>query len=119
MPTLHEVNITIRETPNVCGGYPCIGNTRIPARALVEVLGIDGSIEAVGEYFPQLSRAEVDAALAYYMEHPSRVDEDIARNHVAWEELAPARHQPGGDGGSWYRRLQGRTGRPHSRHCIA
>ncbi len=61
--------VFIRETPGVSGGYPCVGNTRIPARN------------------PQLTRAEVRAALDYYAAHPARVDEDIQRNESVWEEI--------------------------------
>ncbi|PZR99574.1 MAG: DUF433 domain-containing protein [Candidatus Nephthysia bennettiae] len=77
----------IRETPGVCGGYPCIGNTRIPVRVVVEALRAYGSTDAVAAYFPQLSRAQVDAALAYYADHPARVDEDIESNTRAFAEL--------------------------------
>jgi uncharacterized protein (DUF433 family) len=77
----------IRETPGVCGGFPCIGNTRIPVRAIIEAFRAYGSAEAVADYFPQLTRAQVDAALAYYRDHPARVDEDIASNNRAFAEL--------------------------------
>ena len=77
----------IRETPGICGGYPCIGNTRIPVRVIVEALCAYGSVEAVAEYFPQLSRTQIDAALAYYADHPARVDEDIESNNRAFAEL--------------------------------
>jgi uncharacterized protein (DUF433 family) len=77
----------IRETPGGCAGDPCIGDTRIPVRAIVEALRAYGSAEAVAGYFPQLSRAQVDAALAYYRDNPARVDEDIASNIRAFAEL--------------------------------
>ncbi len=77
----------IRETPGVCGGYPCVGNTRIPVRVIVEAFRAYGSVDAVGDYFPQLTRAQIDAALAYYREYPARVDEDIASNNRAFAEL--------------------------------
>ncbi|MGI8857097.1 MAG: DUF433 domain-containing protein [Thermomicrobiales bacterium] len=82
-----DQDTVIRETLGVCGGYPCIGNTRIPVRAIVEALHAYGSAEAVAKYFPQLSRAQVDAALAYYADHPARVDEDIESNNRAFAEL--------------------------------
>jgi uncharacterized protein (DUF433 family) len=44
-------------------------------------------VEAVAEYFPQLIRAQVDAALAYYRDHPIRVDEDIESNNCAFVGL--------------------------------
>lgn len=82
-----DVDTIIHETPGVCGGYPCIGNTRIPVRVIVEALRAYGTAEAAAKYFPQLSRAQVDAALAYYADHPSRVDEDIESNNRAFAEL--------------------------------
>ena len=89
MATLHDVDTAIHETPGVMGGYPCVGNTRIPVRALVEVGWLYGTPEAVADYFPQLSRAQVDAGLAYYRAHPARVDEDIETSRRADAEFAP------------------------------
>ncbi len=76
----------IRETSGVCGGYPCIGDTRIPVRMIVELFDATHDFEQTAAMFPQLTQRQVRDALAYYHEHPSRVDEDIARN--AWY-LAP------------------------------
>lgn len=77
----------IHETPGVCGGFPCVGNTRIPVRAIVEAFRAYGSAEAVAGYFPQLTLAQIDTALAYYRDHPARVNEDIASNNRAFAEL--------------------------------
>ena len=77
----------IRETPGVSGGYPCIGNTRIPVRSIVLAYRETGSFERTLEEYPQLTPAEVRAALDYYQAHPARVDEDIERNARAWEEI--------------------------------
>jgi len=90
--TAEETNAAIHETPGVMGGYPCVGDTRIPVRALVEVLRRYGSVEAVGDYFPQLSRTQVDAGLAYYHAYPARVDEDIETSRRVDAEFAP--HAP-------------------------
>jgi len=90
--TAEDTNAAIHETSGVMGGYPCVGNTRIPVRALVEVLRLYGSVEAVVDYFPQLSRTQVDAGLAYYHAYPARVDEDIETNLRADAEFAP--HAP-------------------------
>ena len=77
---------SINETPGVCGGYPCIGNTRIPVRVVVIASRNLGSIERVVEAYPQLSAAQVRAALEYYRAHPGRVDEDIETEARAGEE---------------------------------
>lgn len=81
-----EVDTTIHETPGVMGGYPCIGYTRIPVRLIVEAMRQYG-VAGAYTYLPQLSRAQVDAALAFYREHPARVDEDIETNDRAYAEL--------------------------------
>lgn len=85
--TVEKPDTTIHETPGVMGGYPCIGNTRISVRALVEVARLYGA-ETIAEYYPHLTRAQIDAGLAYYAAHPARVDEDIARNRRADAEYA-------------------------------
>ncbi len=58
-----DPDTTIYETPGVMGGYPCIGLTRISVRALVEV-GRRYGVETIAEYYPHLTRAQIDAGLA-------------------------------------------------------
>lgn len=87
----HEYDI--HETPGVCGGYPCVGDTRIPVRTIVTRYRATGSVLGVAEALPQLSADQIEEALAYYGEFPARVDEDIETNARAWEELR-ARPQP-------------------------
>ncbi len=77
----------VKETPGVCGGYPCIGDTRIPVRLIVEFTRDGLDIDAILAIYPQLSREQVRGALDYYKAHPARVDEDIARNARSWMEL--------------------------------
>lgn len=79
--------LVIRETPGVSGGYPCIGNTRISVRIIVEFLRQLGSAERVAEALPQLTLDQVQLALEYYELNPSRVNEDIDRNERAWREI--------------------------------
>ncbi|HEY7909192.1 MAG TPA: DUF433 domain-containing protein [Thermomicrobiales bacterium] len=83
----HETEVSIRETPGISGGYPCIGNTRIAVRLIVEAYRATGNIDRVAERYDQLTRQQIEAALVYYGEHPARVDEDIARNARAWADL--------------------------------
>jgi uncharacterized protein (DUF433 family) len=78
----------VRETEGVCGGYPCVGNSRIPVRSLVLAYRKLEDFALVVETFPTLTPAKIRAALDWYIVHPARVDEDIARNERALEELA-------------------------------
>lgn len=73
----------VHETPGVCGGYPCVGDSRIPVRCLVTAYRQTGAIEQVGEVFPTLTFAEIRAALDWYICHPERVEEDIRRNDLS------------------------------------
>ena len=77
----------IRETPGVCGGYPCIGRTRIPVRMIVELYRDTNDLEQTAAMFPQLTRGQVEEALAFYRDFPVRVDEDIARNAATLARL--------------------------------
>jgi len=79
---------TINETPGVCGGYPCVGDTRVPVRLIVDFYRDLGDLERVAAMLPMLTLAEIRGALDYYEAYPTRVDEDIERNAAA---LAHAR----------------------------
>jgi len=78
----------VQETPGVCGGYPHVGNSRIPVRSLVIAQRQSGDFEQIVETFPTLTRAEIRAALDWYVLHPARVDEDIQRNEEALENIS-------------------------------
>lgn len=82
-----ESEETIRETPGVSGGYPCIGNTRIPVRTVVQLYALTHDVNVIADELPQLTRSQIEGALAYYRVHPARVDEDIARNEATLADL--------------------------------
>jgi uncharacterized protein (DUF433 family) len=56
----------VTETEGVCGGYPCIKNTRIPVRALVLAFRQLDDFEQTVAAFPQMTRYEVRSALDWY-----------------------------------------------------
>ena len=90
--TSWEGDTTIRETPGVCGGYPCVGHTRVSVRIVVNMYRATGNdLERTHEMLNMLTREQIQAALDYYAAHPARVDEDIARNERAFAELTGAR----------------------------
>lgn len=77
----------ISETEGVCGGYPCIGDTRVPVRTVVLAYRQSDDFDEVAKAFPQLTRDEIRYALDWYIKHPERVDEDIRRNEQALERF--------------------------------
>ncbi|HET8626903.1 MAG TPA: DUF433 domain-containing protein [Thermomicrobiales bacterium] len=82
----------IHETPGVCGGYPRIGDTRIPVRVIVEHARAGVDVAGILAMYPDLTREQVEDALAYYAQHPERVDEDIATNARALADLRKPNH---------------------------
>ena len=77
----------ISETPGVMGGYPVVVGTRIPVRLIVAMHRDTRDLDYILAMYPQLSREQVEAALAYYRTYPARVDEDFARHDRALAEL--------------------------------
>ncbi len=71
-----EPEARIMADPNICGGQPCIRGTRVPVHVVLDYLAAGDTIDAILASFPQLSRDDVLAALAY-----------AAR--LAREEIAP------------------------------
>ena len=76
-PTLHIV-----ARPGVQGGVPCIRGTRIPVWVLAAMHRQGDTPEEVLEAYPNLSAAQVYAALSYYYEHRAEIDAVIAAQNV-------------------------------------
>ena len=51
--------------PNVCHGQACIRGTRLPVHQIVAMLANGDTIDGLLEDYPQLTREDVLAALAY------------------------------------------------------
>lgn len=54
--------------PGVCGGKPCILGTRIDIAIILDGLAEGLSINQVIDHYPQLTREDIQAALAYAAE---------------------------------------------------
>ena len=63
-------------TPGIVGGEPRIAETRIRVRDVVLARDSQGATpeEIVATIYPQLSLAQVYAALAYYEDHRTSID---------------------------------------------
>jgi len=51
--------------PNVCFGKPCIRGTRIWVSLILDLLASGTSMEELLEEYPQLTREDILAAIAY------------------------------------------------------
>jgi uncharacterized protein (DUF433 family) len=51
--------------PDVCGGKPCIRDTRIEIAVILDGLAEGLTEEQMLDHYPQLAREDIHAALAY------------------------------------------------------
>jgi uncharacterized protein (DUF433 family) len=69
----------VESVPGRCGGKPCIVGTRIRVYDIYVCHELRGqSAKEIIEDFPQLSLADVYAALAYFHDHRDEIEAQIA-----------------------------------------
>ena len=66
--------------PAVLGGEPVVRGTRISVRSVVLTSQEYGGVSGVLDAYPQLSRGDVEAALAFYRAHQAEIDWHIQAN---------------------------------------
>ena len=75
----------IASKPGVCGGKPCVEGTRIRVQDVYVWHLLQGqSVEQIVSNFPQLSMADVHAALAYYWDNREQIHDEMraAEEHI-------------------------------------
>ena len=83
----------IEATPGVRGGKPRVAGTRICVSDVVLWTEQGRSPDEIVADFPQLSLADVHAALAYYYDHRDEIDSQIRQSDAFVDELR-TRQQP-------------------------
>lgn len=51
--------------PNICGGEPCVKDTRIPVHIILSHLAAGDTTQTVLNQFPSLSEKDIQACLEY------------------------------------------------------
>jgi type III restriction enzyme len=67
----------IQKTPGVCGGDPCIRNTRITVLGIIEYLQLGITDSELPTRIMGLTADDVAAARAYYAQHRQEIDDII------------------------------------------
>lgn len=68
----------IESQPGVCGGKPCVAGTRIRVQDVFVWHELQGlSADEIVSRFPQLTMADVYAALSYYWDHRDEIQRDM------------------------------------------
>ena len=73
----------VQKAPGVCGGDPCIRNTRITVRGLVHYRQLGLSDQRLLEVIQGLTQEDLAAAWEYYASHPAEIEEAIRLNEEA------------------------------------
>ncbi|MCE9531333.1 MAG: DUF433 domain-containing protein [Planctomycetes bacterium] len=73
----------IQKTPNLMGGEACIRRTRIAVWGLVDWKRVGWTDERLLANFVGLTQDDLNAAWAYYAEHPEEIDAAIQANDEA------------------------------------
>src|SRR3990170_2869898 len=83
-PTTDHIEIS----PQKCGGRPCIAGTRIRVQDVYVWHELQGrSPDEIVSGFPQLSLADVYAALAYFWDHRIEILDDMKQQDALVEEM--------------------------------
>ena len=72
---LRTENSWIQSNPHVCGGDPCIRNTRITVHGLVEYKKLGLSDAEILKQIVGLTPADLEAAWTYYAQNTQQVED--------------------------------------------
>ena len=86
-----EIGTLLVSSPDVCGGRLRIDGSHITVNQIVALYKQDYSAEAIADQYPDLTMAQVYAALAYYHANQEEIDADLAaeRNETRRQANAP------------------------------
>ena len=75
-----QVHPRIETDPHILGGEPKVRGTRLPVRTIVVAYQGWGDVDRVLEAYPELTRRDVEDALAYYRTHRAEIDSYVERD---------------------------------------
>jgi len=85
--TLPDIGTLITRSPDIRGGRPRIAGTGVTVRRIVGWYKLGLSPEEIAEEIGHLTLAQVYAALAYYHANRDEIEQDMAQENEAAEQL--------------------------------
>jgi uncharacterized protein (DUF433 family) len=80
-------------TPGTCGGKPRVAGTRIRVKDVYWWHEVEGkSADEIVTSFPQLSMADVYAALSYFWSHRDELLAELQQERLHYEEMKRSQH---------------------------
>src|SRR5271165_5384069 len=85
----------IEKKPGVCGGKACVAGTRIRVQDIYVWHELRGqSPDEIVTNFPQLTLADVHAAMAYYWDNAQEIQQEMAQAEALLEQLKQTSPSP-------------------------
>jgi uncharacterized protein (DUF433 family) len=92
-PLMSVLVTHIESKPDACGGRPCVAGTRIRVQDLFSWHETEGlSPDEIVSRFPQLTLADVYAALSYFWDHRDEIQRQIKNDQEFIEEMKRANY---------------------------
>lgn len=93
MTTAIDIGTLITRDPKLRGGRPIIAGTGTTVRRVVGLYREGLSPEEIDEELPQLTLAQVYAALTYYHANREEIDADIVNEEAEYERIEKEHYQ--------------------------
>jgi uncharacterized protein (DUF433 family) len=90
MASLVDIGTLIERSPEIRGGRPCIAGTGVTVRRIAGWHNLGLIPEEIAAKIEHLTLAQIHAALAYYHANREEIDNDIAVEEAAAEEILRA-----------------------------
>ena len=87
MAGIIDIGSLIERSPEIRKGRPCIAGTGVTVRRIVAWENLGLAPEEIATKIGHVTLAQVHAALAYYYSNRDEIDDDLAREELAAEEL--------------------------------
>jgi len=87
MPSTIDIGSLIERSPAIRGGRPCIAGTGVTVRRIAQWHNFGLVPEEIAAKIEHLSLAQVHAALAYYHANREEIDQDLAAEQAAANEI--------------------------------
>ena len=89
MPSVVNIGTLIERSPEIRKGRPCIAGTGVTVRRIAGWHNLGLTPEEIAAKIEHLTLAQIHAALAYYHANREEIDNDIAAEEAAIEEISP------------------------------
>ncbi|MEC4814969.1 MAG: DUF433 domain-containing protein [Scytonema sp. PMC 1069.18] len=93
MASFTDISTLITTDPKLRGGRPTIAGTGTSVRRVASLYNQGYNAEEIARRLNHLTITQIYAALTYYHANRAEIDEDIAAEQAAYEQLAKQHYQ--------------------------